>query len=112
MNAMKWIGLRPDAVCAAYLKDLPRTKWQTAVKIEFRFEVVYCLLEREHIVCKDGNLMKVAVVHRSGKQTLIGRADYLQTGIDWFEDGKQFQSALTERAIEESKYAESQLMES
>jgi hypothetical protein len=76
MNIKKWIGSRPDGLrCYGRKKDAPQLQpWETLVRIQFRFETVYCVITAEGKL--DGKI-KTAEVFTNGK-CLIGLADPYQ----------------------------------
>ena len=106
MTALKWIGTRPQAVCAAFKKELPTMQpWQTACRIQFRFETVWCIMDKskaESLLLKDGSTVAVATVHNQFG-SLIGLADPYQTGLDYNEQALSFRNALDERNMESAK---------
>lgn len=99
MSEFTWIGVRPTAVCAALKRDLPPLQpWQTAIRISFRFERVYCILNSDKsLVLSNGEAEPVTAVYANGK-ALLGKNDYLQTGLDYNDDARAFRKALSARA--------------
>lgn len=94
-----WIGSRPPLKCAMFKKDMLLQPWQSAIRIQFNFERVYCIQEGHNLLLNDGNLLPVTTVYTGGK-ALIGRNDQYQTGLDYNDDARAFRAALDQRAIE------------
>jgi len=54
-----------------------------------------------NLILSDGALKCATVILRDGRH-LVGEDDYLQIGLDYNQDAKDFRAALTERAQEAS----------
>lgn len=82
-----------------FKKDMVLQPWQSAIRIQFNFERVYCIQEGHNLLLQDGNLLPVTTVYTGGK-ALIGRNDPYQIGLDYNDDARAFRAALDQRAIE------------
>ncbi len=97
-----WVGTRPKVKCAGFKKDLILQPWQTDIRIQFNFEVVYCIKDGENLVLQDGKLFPITIVY-SEFGPLIGFNDPYQTGLDYNEKAIAFRKALDERNSEKKQ---------
>lgn len=68
MSWIHWIGARPERlICAGRKRELPRLQpGQTAIRIAFRGEVVWCVLDGNALVANDGSKFPFAEVNIDG----------------------------------------------
>lgn len=99
ITALQWIGARPAGLkCSGLKRDLPLLNpHQTAIRIAFTFETVYCVKQDQSLVRLDGGLVPVAIVRNAGNSA-IGLNDPYQPGES--ADVRAFRSALFDRAAD------------
>ena len=95
-TAFIWCGSNPDGrICAGRKSDLPPLQpWQVAVKIQFRWEAVWCIFDGGCILTKFGKI-RIATVHNDFG-ALVGISDPYQATPNSPRD-RSFVNAIRER---------------